>query len=215
MKSIKLRKEFDKYYIVVAEYEKYNEIQCYDFTNQLLWTQKDKSPNSCNIIVDFIKINNWIKVFYADNKVIKIRTEAIESSPCGVYIDYGTENFDSRLLQISIDGKSLIYNNNKITFDNTIDDIKLFKENILILANSKAQSCPHNWLTLYSYNILNGKCNWVIKDYTEKTGRKASRIDYFGFDGNQLYAETFDAFRLNIDAESGEVIECLSFTKYK
>ena len=179
-----------------------------------MWKQRDKSPESSGRIVDFIKINAWIKVFYSNGKVIRIRAEATSHSTCGIYLDYGIETFDKRLKDFLIDGNILIYNNVKIVVENAIDDIKLYDNNMFILANSKESLCPNNWLTLYSYDFK-GNCKWIIEDYSQKIGRKTSRIDYFGFIKNELYADTFDAYRLYINVATGKVERYTSFAKFK
>ncbi len=212
--NIKICRQYSDYYIVVVKGESYDEICCYDYDFQLIWKQRDRDPESTGNIVNFIKINSWVKVFYSNDKVIRIRAESEDSSAYGIYLDYGIEVFDKRLLDMSINKNILIYNDVKITLENTINDIKLYDDNIFILANSKKSSCSNNWLTLYAYDFY-GNCKWIIEDYSKKLGIKTSRIDYFGFIEGELYAETFDAYRLYINIETGKVDRYVSFAKFK
>lgn len=185
--------------------------------------RNDKFSKLSLSIFKVTKVNEWLKVYFKDNKVIPVladnRGYLMKN---GSYLYYHAETYHPMLSEISVNNNILSYNGKSIAFTFKIDDVQYYDNGFIVLANSHMHPCPENWLTLYSVSE-DCRIRWQIADYTKlapicKYPKQVygllynDRIDTFTVEGNYIYAKTpYYAYRLKIDAETGKTVSYYSF----
>lgn len=177
-------------------------------------------------IAKVTKINEWLKVYLKDNKVIPVLADnSGYLMRSGSYLYYYAETYNQMLSDINVNNNVLSYKDNSISFNNKIDDVQYYDNGFIVLANSHMDPCPEKWLTLYSVS-KDCRLRWQISDYTkldpipedpkQVCGIYNDRIDTFTIQDNYIYARTpYYAYRLKIDAETGKTVSYYSFAYLK
>lgn len=170
-------------------------------------------------IVGVVKVNNWLKLYFIDNMVLEVLADNTGYlMKNGSYLYHYYEEWHPMLLNAKINNNILFQNGRSITFKYPIDNIQYYDEGFIVLANSKEQFCDEQWLTLYSVSD-ECKLRWQIADYTkidpipEDSAFELynDRIETFTIKGDLIYANTFGAIRLAIDAKTGKTVSYSSF----
>lgn len=188
--------------------------------------RNDKFSKLSLNIFKVTKVNEWLKVYFRDNKVIPVLADNrgyLRKNGSCLYCNYHAETYHPMLSEISVNNNILSYNGKSIAFTFKIDDVQYYDNGFIVLANSHMQSCPENWLTLYSVSE-DCQLRWQISDYTKLDPIPENpeqvvygflyndRIDTFTVEGNYIYAKTpYYAYRLKIDAETGKTVSYCSF----
>lgn len=180
-----------------------------------------KNPN----IYKVIKVNNWLKLYFADNMVIHVladNTGFLMQNGCTLW--YYSETWHPLLSEAEINDNNLSHNGQSITFKYPIENIQYYDNGFVVLANSHefSRSNSEKYLTLYSIS-QDCKLRWQMADYTKTNPIPEEhsfdlyndRIDTFTIKDDLIYAKTSGAIKLTIDAKTGQTVSYSSFASLK
>lgn len=176
-----------------------------------------ENPN----IYKVIKVNNWLKVYFVNNMAIHVLADNTGFfMQNGWALWYYFETWNPLLSDAEINDTILSCDGQSITFKYPIENIQYYDNGFIVLANSHEFPRPENekYLTLYSVS-QDCKLRWQMEDYTKTDPIPEERafelyndrIDTFIIKDDLIYANTFGAIRLAIDAKTGKTVSYSSF----